>query len=308
MKNRWIISLISLSLLNTLAINKYLSYQEIIIGFIAFLPVLCLYYLINKKRKNIFELTSFKLINIIITLFYLVVFSFLLTRCIFSYLDFIKNIDLISKGVLEVFISLIILGILGLKVYKKLSYGLFFIVGIMTVLFILLSIEIKIDNLLPIVNNKSFNGFYLYLELFFILIYSNVNFKGVINGISIGTILILIYSIWPMGLLGGKIVYNIDYPLYMGFSAIDFAEFFSRIESLSIIVFLSATLIKMTCFMDGIKIGLSSFKMKEKYIYIILFLIMIFGYFNKIVLQNWYIIVYAVIVPFIGLLFSFRRN
>ena len=77
-------------------------------------------------------------------------------------------------------------------------------------------------------------------------------------------LILLLVTIRTISVLGDVFVLQINYPLYTSVGIINFMDFLVRIESLSVIIFFFAILIKLVICLYSIKIGIEQlFNIKE---------------------------------------------
>lgn len=295
----------------TLGNLGYHSWQAMIVAFIWALPLAYLYDKILKKypNKNLYEIIGEnmnKYISKILMLILLIFSLYISGRILYNYTDFVYNSSLIGKKrtILIILILVLLIYMLKskLKTCGRLFYMLFMIAIVTTILLFILTFNaVNYNNLLPIIPYH-LGDFGKNILIFVVqpfaesILLINVLAKVTnkpekknkifLKGMFLTFLVMMFYLIRIVGVLGDHFVLYTVYPLYSYVSALEILGFLTRVESITVIVFFFAAIVKLFVTSYSVLLGIKSlFKLDDEKKMIIPSVIII-GVLSTILYQN----------------------
>ena len=292
MKTRQALSISILFMMGTSIISignyGYHAWQAMIVSFFLCIPFFFLidYLMRSHPGKSLFEIicsSFFKPIAKIILMLYILYILYVSGRIVFRYVEFVTTIRLVDKAQVPLLLSIIAVSIVLLKssvrTFARFGQVAFILSTISIISFIIIGLEdVNLSYLLPLYpyHEKDFikNIFLFIIRPFgegVILINvlcqtEDTKYKRHIFFMAMlfSFLILLLVTIRTISVLGDDFVLQINYPLYTSVGIINFMDFLVRIESLSVIIFFFAILIKLVICLYSIKIGIEQlFNIKE---------------------------------------------
>lgn len=277
------------------------AYQGLIIAYLISFLLASIYTKILQKYSDtsffkILTNSKFKLISKMVILIIMLILVVEINFVINNYLNFVTGVDLVSvKKNLLFFLIIILLSYFTkqtVKTFARTSVVLFIIIIIFLSLLGISSINLfSINNILPIIPvyvedlMKNINYFLYrpFIESFFLLSFFLNLEKGkdkiFYKSHLITFIIFFILIIMCLGILGENFITSLKYPLFTSIGIIEVLDFLSRLESISVVIFLSTMLIKLYVYWYLFKDGLKKLFNKDAishFLFVIILLVAMF--------------------------------
>ncbi len=284
MKTRQALSISILFMMGTSIISignyGYHAWQAMIVSFLCCLPYFFFidYLLRAHPKKNLFEIISktfLKPIAKVVIALYSLYALYISGRIVFRYVEFVITVRLVDGAIFPLFLSIIVIVVLllrsDMRTFARFSQAAFILSILSIFSFILIGLEdVNLSYLLPLYPYHE-QDFIKNILLFLIRPFGEgillVNILCQVEetrakkhifflSMLFSFLLLLLVTIQTISVLGDDFVLQINYPLYTSVGIVNFMDFLVRIESLSVIIFFFAILIKLVVCLYSLKLGL----------------------------------------------------